>query len=111
MISIKDLRDFFEQIGYHWLGTVDNVYEFPYKPFKPKTFDELTYFAYKHEPILSFIFSRGDKTQEHYFKITNEVFEEYIYDEKGADYDLIKGENYTALWLEFQEELNKKYKM
>ncbi len=107
MISIRDLHDFFEQIGFHWLGIIDNVYEFPYEPFRPKDFDRLVFFAEKYEQILSYIFKDGRKTTEHYFKINYEVFEEYLYD---GDSGYTKGQDYTEKWLEFQEELNKKYK-
>ena len=76
--------------------------------FAPKSFEELLNYEQECEPVPSLLFAIADGTTfEHCFKITLDAFEEYLYYDDGADFELTMGKNYTEAWLKFQNELNK----
>ena len=116
MLTIENLKEFFERIGYDWTGKIFDAawhvvpFESEDHNFAPKTFEEILKYEQECEPVPIFVFTRknekGEQVNfEHPFRVIPERFEEYRYYDEGTGWELGRGTNYTEQWLEFQKEL------
>lgn len=122
-MTIQDLKTFFSQIDYTWTGEIYDAawHVVPFgsgEPiYAPKTFEEILQYEQECQPIPDFIFSqvKGYKVDEpgdiatYCFRITPEKFVSYFHDisgdPEGSRSEIVKDTDYSALWQEFQKNL------
>lgn len=104
-MTIENLKEFFKQIGFNWTGKIENVYNpIPCTQFVPRSFEDILAFCKEYGPVQFYLFrnAKGLIVGED-FEITKDCFKAYKFDKQILD--LVRAENYTAAWLEFQKNL------